>query len=220
MPQFVLSVEGMDTYLGDMEFATQLYQVKHDYELPLGIRDCAPCPEVFRLEPHTGVLLTEELQYFWYNLLVKMNNGYMSNDSLKSAWRNLTASNRAFTNGRGTDTCRDFISNTNYGQVLPMFYPLVCGGNILTGDEVIVNNISWLRVNTIDTTDLVGISREETPWLIQFGTIVQFDKVIRFPQLDGKEVPVPVLGKQPIYFPMWKLKKLPLGSPIPPHLIF
>lgn len=76
--------------------------------------------------------MNEDYQWFWYNWLQRLAPG--RTDALgKASWRNLTDGAKAYTNKTGTDTLRDYVSNTNAGKedarqenIVPTGSPLIC----------------------------------------------------------------------------------------------
>ena len=107
------------------------------------------------------------------------------------------------------------MNRINLDRPLPKFSSLVCGGNVLTG----VVDGDWLIVDTLwPYSDLSGVSRETTPWWVQYATVAQLDgDVIRFPQLGGADVPTVVLASRVVRFPMSGLVEvLEVPSPYRP----
>lgn len=203
----------------------QLYRVKHDFEYPNTVRGTAPTVEVYRLAPFYSTVLTKEWQFFCFDLIKQMVPDWPF-ELQAQKFRGVYANSTAFTNGQGFDADPGETPHANYitGEDLefedPKIFTLICGGNVLAGTEV----GSYLRVETLDgkSNPPHGISRVTHPWLIQVGTIVTLvklengtNKVIRFPHLDGADVLVPIVSPSTVYYPLTKLVKLPIGSPVP-----
>jgi hypothetical protein len=206
----------------------QYWQVKHDYEIGGGLRQ--NLPEVFRLNPQHYVLMTEDIQYWMFNILsVEMDKVGATIAQKKAAWGYLYDGGRAFTNLKGVNTHKDFIRRINLDKQLPGLSTLICGGNILTGTEVVAK---WgtspepcLQVNTISPiAPLKSVSRETTPALVQYATISTLNKldngtykVTRFsaPAMMGANAAVPIMSRDPVVFPLRLLKRLAIGSPVP-----
>lgn len=211
------------------EASLQLYQVKHDYEIGGDLRD--NLPEVYRLNPQHYVVMTEEVQTFMFRLLMmEMGKVGATLDQMKAAWVYLYKGDKAFTNKRGVDTCRDYINGTNLSGELPGLSTLVCGGNVLAGQEVMAkwdNSIEpCLQVSTIDVNLSLPspFMRSQIPHWISFATNSTLKKlsngtyqVTRFsaPKMMGSDAPVPLLSNVPVVYPLRFLKKLPIGGLIP-----
>ena len=127
-------------------------------------------------------------------------------------------------NGFGSpdDPRADYINGENLGYGLPKIASLITGGNILSGREESGDLVIDYLDGTKAPPSTDEINRTTAPWLIQYATVAKMNcQVIRFPYLSNAErniyldVPVPIIASQPIWFPLSKLVKLPLGSPIP-----
>lgn len=216
----------------------QLYFVKHDKEPRKTSR-----PEVFRLEPHHFYDLTEAWQWFWFDALMWSRFEGMTDrtqlsesqfDELAKAFSSLTAHNRAFTNGHGTDKSGNgpginYVTGENVDNPIaeiPAAATLICGGTVLTGEE----RYSYLHVETLDGSSTPPSIREcnpgSHPWYFTAATIVTTakylgkPKVIPFPQLqDGAyTVYVPIASKRnksPMRYRLSALTRLSAASEIP-----
>jgi hypothetical protein len=199
----------------------QLYQVKHDYELHGDDFRARPA-EVFRMEPQHYVKMSRALQEFWFSLIRGEMARVATEDQMKAAWRYLTDSHRAFTNGQGPDILRDYITGERMDQPLPGISTLICGGNVLAGRE----DGDELVIETIDPTQPLpfGITHNSHPWLVQWATVSTKDKlangtykVTRFAvaKMMGCESPVPVIANREVRIKLAMLKKLSIGAPVP-----
>jgi len=186
-----------------------LYYVKHDYELG-GVRASAPTPEVFRLEEWHFSEMIESWQWFCFTLL----------ESNVQAFNGVWNSYRAFSNDHGVDLFRNYITGQRLDKPLPAMASLVCGGNVLAGRE----EGGYLIVETMDGNEPppAGVTRVTHPWLIQVATICTTTKlsdgtykVTSFPQLDGRDVLVPIVASRPVQIPLSNLVRLPQGSAMP-----
>ncbi len=205
----------------------QLYRIKHDYELPEGVRPTANAPEVFRLEPNTSTKFTEAWQRFCFRL-VKEQRPDLSDNALAKKF--IKIYDAAFMNdNRFRDGRANFITREHLSNELPRIFNLVCGGNVLAGTE----DGEDLIVETLDGREPPpsNVSPATHPWLFQKATIIttiklqkigdmQTFKVIRFPELSPADSIVPIVSIVPVRFPLDKLIKLPLGSPIPSPYVF
>ena len=176
-------------------------------------------PEMVPFEPRIGVKLTEELQWFWFRQLILSYFGHVEFDRLtpaereyiKNAWRGLTKGHTAFCNGKGTDTCRDFIRDVNRNKELPVLWENTCGGSTVQlnatavytkGHKVRTLRISdyerWKEWTFLDHPHFFTFGTNATPY--QSGTIDTFTltgpwKVDPMHYLDGKHIPVPILSE-------------------------
>ena len=204
----------------------QLYRVLHWWEY--GRIPDFSTPEVNRLDPFDQFLMTEAWQWFMFGLLEIQAGGSMTHDQLVQAFSSLYAGATAFCNGNGVDTHANYISGEigtpAHPLPLPGFFPIICGGNVLTGEEVTIKGIQYLQVEHLsgNPPDLDDVNRNNYPWLIQLSTIITTKKladgsyqVIRFPQMRGRDVPVPILAKEDVTYPLSKLQRLPMGAAVP-----
>jgi hypothetical protein len=175
-------------------------------------------PEMVPFDPRVGVKLTERLQWFWFRQLLLSYFGDTSFEMLnaaqkafsKDAWTGLTKGHTAFTNGRGTDTCWDYIRNLNKGSELPVLWENTCGGSLLELTSVVPYSKGY-RVKTLKTSDFLvwrdwtfldhpqffTFGTNATPYLV--GTKDTFTKtgpwkVDPMHYLHGKHVPVPIIS--------------------------
>lgn len=193
-------------------------------------------PEMLPFRPRVGVKLTEALQWFWFDQL-RLSAGYtMTEDDLKEAWRGLTKGHTAFANGRGTDTCWDYITPANEGSELPILWENTCGGSLLELDSIQVYSWgggTWFKVKTMDPDKLddyktwnfrshpqfftlgtnsvpLGYNREWTktgPW-----------RVDAFHYLKGRDVPVPIFSADGFTFVSTRrVRLLRQGDKFPPR---
>lgn len=207
----------------------QLYQVKHDYELGDDLRD--NLPEVFRLNPQHYVEMTGDVQEFMFWLLSnEMDKVGATLEQKKAAWRYLYDGARAFTNGRGVEKFRDYITPANSSAANPGLSTLICGGNVLTGEQVMAkwDNViePCLQVDTLaDYPPLIyDLDRDHHPYWISYATISTLKglpngthQVTRFsaPKMMGANAPVPIMASRPVVIPLWMLKPINIGSPVP-----
>lgn len=232
----------------NLETTSQYYKVLHDIELG-ELRHCAAdsCPEVFNLgspldnNSSYKFPLNQSWQIFSFGIFVKV--GYnkklneLTNDEywyMANRWSAVYLSWIAFCNGMGSDKNHNYIMGTHPDRELMAYDKIrVCGGATITGKEEI--NSAGQPVLRVDTFNgLYGPPSVEsinpfTDRRIFFADIVHPDgHLTRFTQLNGygsptpilcKDVPVPIIADEPVYYPMWKLKKLPLGSPVPFYLL-
>ena len=223
-------------------FDRTLWRVKHWYEY--GREFGWNRPEVNRLEPFHGYAMDEPMQWYWYRLLAWSRYGYFlltedESEYIARAFCGVTHPARAFTNksfsGWNYITGERGDGSTNKADTI------VCGGNVLAGEVVTVNNQKYLQVETIDAEkplpSLETVNPSTHPWLFNWATWATKTqlpggglKVTNFPQLDYlAPVYVPLASNHsrgPMLFPLggseytsgWVsyLEELPPGTPIPP----
>jgi hypothetical protein len=209
------------------DFETSEYFRKDwNYSVPRGLFDDHDklkndqgWPEIVPLKPRAGVRLTEELQWFWFKQLVLSHFGHrdfekltpQEMDLVKNAWRGLTKGHTAFTNGRGTDSCWDFIRDVNRNAELPVLWENTCGGSLLelNSDQTYAKGY---KVKTLCTADyeqwkdwtfrdhpqFFTFATNATPFLVGTKDTVTTQgpwKVDPMHYLDGKPVPVPLVSE-------------------------
>jgi hypothetical protein len=89
------------------------------------------------------VRLTEEWQFFWFDLCCKIYYGKYHQDLTAderewfgSKWTSVGDTTTAFTNQHGLDRFRNYILKNRLGAQDPKIYTLVCGGASLAGTPV------------------------------------------------------------------------------------
>ena len=175
-------------------------------------------PEMVPFKPRAGVRLTEPLQWFWFKQLVLSYYGHVDLDKLtpeelefiKKAWAGITKGHTAFTNGKGTNTCWDFIRDMNRNKDLPVLWENTCGGSTVELNSTAKYGKGY-KVKTLRTSDyelwkdwtfldhpqFFTFGTNATPFLA--GTKDTFTtkgpwKVDPMHYLDGKQVPVPIIS--------------------------
>lgn len=206
----------------------QYARVLHDQEAADGLQRIG-MPEVFPLHLARYCDLSEVWQRYWFALLIHSYTHWTHSDvsrltrteldMLKSRWRSLTKSSEAFTNFKGTNEYRDYITPNNLPG-LPGQEPLVCCGNIVKvlGAPVRLAGewktpIETLR-GDVPPPPTEKVNRVTTPWLIFLATNVAADKslgvgkwkpivlsdgryrVDPFPQLPDVPVPLRTNGRE------------------------
>lgn len=175
-------------------------------------------PEMVPFEPRVGVKLTEPLQWFWFKQLILSYYGHpdinrlssAQKEFIKEAWRGLTKGHTAFCNGKGTDTCWDFIRDVNEGGELPILWENTCGGSLVElystapyakGYKVKTLKTAdygiWKDWTFLDHPQFFTFATNATPFLV--GTKDTFTKtgpwkVDPMHYLGGKHVPVPIIS--------------------------
>lgn len=206
----------------------QLYFVLRDWERSdfTGeiLRPNSPC--VFRCGEIDNNLyghytrLPQEWQFFMFDLasFVVYNGRYHQEltqaeyDWLAGRFTSVFANTTAFTNNNGFDVNANFITGERLDSGLPAIYTLVCGGASLSG-TIATNSkgVQMLKMDHFDGTQppppVVTIDPYTDPRVFFATTItdIKIDsgyKVNRFPQYDGKDVPVPLIASKDIYYPM------------------
>jgi len=204
---------------------SEYFRKDWNYSVPRGLFDDKDrlknnqgWPEMVPFEPRVGVKLTERLQGFWFKQLILSYYGHSEFDRLtpkeiefiKEAWRGLTKGHTAFTNGKGTDTCWDFIRGVNRNGDLPVLWENTCGGSLLELNSA-AKYTKGYKVKTLRTSDyerwkdwtfldhpqFFTFGTNATPFLA--GTRDTYTtkgpwKVDPMHYLDGKHVPVPIIS--------------------------
>lgn len=176
-------------------------------------------PEMVPTSPRIGVKLTERLQRFWFNQLMLSYFGHTDfsllsptqKEFITEAWRGLTKGHTAFCNGRGTDTCWDYIRGVNEGAELPILFENTCGGNLVElysatpstkGYKVKTLKTSeyelWKDWTFLDHRERFTLATNATPFLVGTkDTLTNTGpwKVDPMHYLGGKHVPVPLISE-------------------------
>lgn len=202
------------------------YRQDWGYSVPRGLledkdrlKNEAGWPEMVPFEPRVGVKLTEELQWFWFKQLILSYFGHKDFDRLtgeqkefiRNAWRGITKGHTAFCNGRGTDTCWDFIRNVNRDEELPILWENTCGGTTieLNSAEVYAkgHKVKTLRTSDYETwkdwtfldhPQFFTFATNATPYRVgSVDTVTTTGpwKVDPMHYLDGNHIPVPIISK-------------------------
>jgi hypothetical protein len=126
------------------------------------------------------------------------------------------AGGRAFANNKGLDQFRNYLTGERMTAGLPAIYTLVCGGASVTGTKVInAKGVPMLKVDHFDHAagppPIESIDIRTDPRIFFATTITGTKKgdgyaVYRFPQLEGKDVPIPLIAMTDIYYPMNDLR--------------
>ena len=173
-------------------------------------------------------------QVFAFNLLALSYYGRvtMTQDEyryLGGKFRGVYGAETGFANHEGfgmVDNPRvDYVNGQDLGAPEPKVYTLVCGGATLSG-LVAVNSkgAQMLKVDHFDVTQspppIETFHWEEDSRVFFATTItdVKVDggyKVNRFPQLNGKDVPVPLIASRDIYFPLADVRAVSGLKPSP-----
>lgn len=199
--------------------------ILHDYEANDGLVRIG-MPEVLSMYLNKYTELTSDWQWFWFKQMVHAYTGYAHWDlaelsktelvSLKAKWRSLTKKSEAFTNFKGTDIFRDYVSPNNLSG-LPGQEPLVCCGNIvkILGPSVRLTGAPFIPVETLDGTkpppDISKVNRLTRPDLIPLATNVAAIK-----PLDSEGRPVRDSSKWRLDFlsdGTWRVNPFPQLAP-------
>jgi len=222
------------------------WRVKWDWEglaeYNGSVRPVAPDPCVFRcgeLENNRNghfVALTREWQFFWFGLCCRIYfDGYSptypekESNWLAHRWTSVGANTTAFTNGHGLEIFRNYVLNESMDSEDAKIYTLVCGGATLTG-TVVRNSkgVDMLKVDHFDGTKLPPSVEIIDPYndpRVFFANIITSKlvkgksgfKVVRFPQFKGKDIPVPLIAKTDIYYPLSDLEEITTGVKPSPY---
>lgn len=206
--------------------APQLWRVKRDqytrYELDredlneFGVRAVAPDPAVFRtgeFNNHKNFLRTpfdRGWQVMLADLLAMQKFGklfrYLSGDQydyIVRAFGGLTMKGRAFTNGKGTDNCTNYIEGIVRGED-PKFDPLICADDYVQVLEVRKNarGIVMARLNSFREPVPVTNLLLSDPRILRATIITRTGGIAEFPQLDGTPILYPYISSQDVWYPL------------------
>jgi len=221
-----------------------LYVLLHDFEcddgnhppyLPRVFGRTKGLPETEKCLNNTFEAMTEPWQIFWFELFKRFDNHTLPEATLKKRWANLTHGNKAFTNMHGSNTRRDYINGENMeAPDMAQENVTTCGNVVLAAGEPVkrMGHI-FLPVYCIDRKQPPPPIDQviNQPWLIHRATVcLPFPvdstplpnapngtfRVNSFPDLDGRDVPVPFISKGgKNYVDMRRLRKLNPGEAIP-----
>lgn len=137
-------------------------KVAHDFEANDGLIRVG-MPSVLSMYLNKYSELTEAWQWFWFRQMVHAYTRYVHWDEkklsstelgiLKAKWRSLTKTSEAFTNFKGTDRYKDYVTPNKLTTGNPGQEPLACTGNvvkILTDQEIRFAGQNWIAVETLD----------------------------------------------------------------------
>lgn len=172
------------------------------------------------------VLLTPTLQQFGFELLKASAGTSMTEQQVRSSYGWLYADTICFTNKNGTMTKRCDITNTNMSAEYMKQFEVVTGGNyleLLDPNPVSIKGSSCWKVRTFNIneplpdltthdwkSDFRVIKATNSWWEKVSGGILR--GVEEFPQLKGKDVPVPLFTNTGYsYIETWKTE---LVSPL------
>jgi hypothetical protein len=200
-------------------------------------------PETVKVLQPVFMPIAERWQYYWVDLFSLSLYDKLYNqltgpemDVIKLAFRSVTKGDRAFTNGHGWDDgYADYINGVNKGAAPMEQETINCGGNVveLLSDVIRVGGKDVYQVATLDGNrpppDPLVVNHRTSPWLIFKATIsrregldpstgkwAREDIVIPFDQLQGRDVPIPFMGKGPSnYIEAERVRVLPEASPLP-----
>jgi len=164
--------------------------------------------------------LDEEWQFFMFDVTSLSVFGRLHDDltALEYDWlaqkfTSVFDDGRAFNNNHGFDVFRNYITGERMNAELPAIYTIACGGASL-GGEVVGN---YLKVAHFDGNGHPPDPSTIFPYTdprVFFATTITDTKdglggyrVRRFPQYDGRDVPVPLIASTDIYYPLADLEE-------------
>lgn len=223
------------------------YRVMWDWEIEGFKKVTRPnLPCVFRcgeISDHKNghyVKLTEEWQFFWFDLCAKVVFGRCHQDLtpdeykwLANRWISVGATTTAFTNQHGLDEFRNYVTGEHMDTEEPKIYTLVCGGASLAGSLVRYEKgkkSAWmLKVARFDGTrppPPVETIDPSTDPRVFFATTIRSQKVkgkYQIPVFDEKSKSKPPdcvtkefdEGYQVNPFPQFKIDEKLFDCPVP-----
>ena len=245
MPNFILTVSGRKVYTGNLEIEqppVQLYMHKEDRDAQGYLRSCAPCPAVWVLQDDPHTFLSRQWQYYIraINHNMTLENVYLLEDD-HLAFTNHTG----YPNLDDPGDRADYFFNRNLGgKNVQMDKVRTTSRSVLTGVEdgnyLLVQTFDSRSlpplkpgrsypqdISEVDPT-AYAIMPETHPWMFLVANIVnrreevvQFPRGATYPWFEGGRTPVsfmPLISNHaygPVRYPLSRLAKLPLGSPVP-----
>jgi hypothetical protein len=204
------------------------YRVMWDWEIDEfegDVRGIAPAPCVFRCGERNNnlnghyTMLNKEWQFFWFDLCCHVvfdcyhqELSKKEYDWLAGRWTGIGGNTTAFTNEKGLDTLRNYVTGERMNKDEAAIYTLVCGGATITGAPVKNDNGKWmLKVDHFDGEKPPPPVKTIDPYTdprVFFANIISNKKakggfkVFSFPQLKRMDVPIPLIASRDIYYPM------------------
>lgn len=201
-------------------------------------------PDTCKVANSGWVKLTKAWQFYWVDIFSLSKFGRLygqlstyEKNEINSGFASATHGGRAFTNGKGWNNgYADYVNNVNPNAPPMEQETIITGGNIV--ELVDGKKIRWggkdvYRVMTLDglasPPNPLEVNHIKTPWLVFKATIsrregydentkkwAREDLEIRFPQLDGADVPIPFAGRGNVnYIEAQRLALLVDNSPLP-----
>lgn len=211
-------------------------------------------PDTTKLARSDLVSLRESLQWYWFHLLQLSAGSSMTTAEVKNAFRSLTRGDSAFTNRHGADNgYQDYVNGLNPGAQPMKYEPIITVGLVeILGDPKNIGGVPCYPIKVIreDWPPDPGIvNMQNHPEVIFRATIsrregydvdtdvwAREDMSIPFPQLRGRDVPVPLFSRDygegnlyglpadsPFtvnYIAVSRVRVLPADSALPPTYVF
>lgn len=183
-------------------------------------------PETIKLVFSQFVVLTEEIQVWWFQRLKLSAPPKMTEKDLKNAWHSLLTSDRFITNFFGSDKCADYINHTHLDNEPMKYEPIVTGGAYLQlfGNPFSKYGQLNYKIKAIDARKpLPNINQFTNPELFFYATnstrtalSPHVRQVDPFPQLQGRGVPIPIFATNPFNaIVASRIQVLPKGAAVP-----
>lgn len=198
------------------------WRLRTDDESGTALRNNLPAT----VESLEGIFIPMPKAYqLWLFEIWKVFGAPMTLADLKNKWYSFWKSDRAFTNhGHGSDELADYVNSANMDRPPMARQMLTTVNNIVKQvDTVSYLGMDWivceaLTIYDMPTLDVLRLK----PWLLHYCTTSQSQVfngkhgVGRFPQLNGNDVPLPLLSRNGrITFRKSYLEKLPPNSELP-----
>jgi len=159
------------------------------------------------------VRLTEPLQFYGLSLLQKSAGDTMSHEQVVHAYSWLMDGNTAFTNKFGSGTCAFYPDGRNLDKEDMRQFPVVTGGNYFelldTTPLLVYGQLCWkikaFNINEpfpdpANWREDYRVFRATNSWATRMADGSIKRGVDEFPQLGGKDVPVPLLSNSGFFF--------------------
>lgn len=185
--------------------------------------------------------LTEEWQFFWFDICCLTYYGKLHNQITKAQytwlakrWTSVGANTTAFTNAHGLDRYQNHVLGTNLTtREKPAIYTLWCGGACTKEISKVTNRYgqTMLLIPTFDGTksppDVKTIDIRNDPRIFLATNITRTKigtgyAINPFPQFWNKDnvyqdVPVILLAKRPVYYPAKLTQKIAVDVKLNPY---
>lgn len=207
----------------------QYYYIRQDDQIQKGFynRGALNRPMVFRMETYRTIPFNKQMQEYCFEINKTNDNGH-DVKTFEDKWDTWITNERRIREKEGRPGHANYITGERLDKGDPSWATLVCGRNVVCGEEIYYNGVKSLKVKTLNPDNLSSeITYETNPEFIHHCTIINdalyngLHKVLPFPQNGGKSLfpykPVyyPLMSKYPVYLPMWLLEKLEIGKKIP-----
>jgi len=202
------------------------YRLLHDWEWGRRRVGGKPMPETVPTTKQQFAPLDKSWQYFWFELL-ELSAPEMTEDEIMIAWASLTHDKRAFTDRHAVQNgFADYVLNQNLSAKPIAIKELSCASNIV---RAIRRERKCIVVECFDgsypapnASDVWNNSPDKIHWATEISTIEYRKRWAsgKFPQLNGRGVPFPLLTMTGITrFSLNRVVRIPNGQLYSPYAV-